>query len=94
MKHNGKLFVISPEITINQIKPELFKHTINLFLELFGQYEIKRKDLTSFTPANIKKVNWSMLPPGKYPWDKVQNHVKVMVKDKHSKYSNVILDRQ
>jgi len=94
MKRNNELFVISPELNIDQLKPELFKHTINLFLELFGQCEIRREDLSSFTPTNIKKVNWSMLPPGKYPWAKVQSHVKVLVKDKHSKYSNVILERQ
>jgi len=94
LKLNGQLFTVSQEFTIKQVKPELFKHVINLFLEIFGECEIRREDLSSFTPVSIKKVNWSMLPPGTYPWDKVQKHVKIIVKDKHSKYSNVILDRQ
>lgn len=66
-KLNDQLFIVSQAFTINQVKPELFKHAINLFLELFGECEIRRKDLSSFASANIKKVNWSMLPPGKYP---------------------------
>jgi len=94
IKLNGQLFVVSQEFKVNKIKAELFKHAINLFLELFGECEIRRHDLTSFTPTHIKRVNWSILPPGKYPWDKVQKHVKNIVKDKHTKYSNVILDRQ
>ena len=94
VKLKSQKFAVSQEFTAINVEPELLKHAINLFLELFGECEIRRKDLSSFMPSNIKKVNWSMLPPGQYPWDKVQKHVKTILKDKHPKYSNVILDRQ
>lgn len=93
-EHNGKTLIISQEFSANNVDPVLFKHAINLFLELFGECEIRRSDLSTFTPPNVKRVNWSLLPPGQYPWDKVQKHVRSLVKGIHSRYSNVMLSRQ
>lgn len=50
-------------------------HCINLFLELFGECELTGKKLTAFTKVKSIKVNWEILPPGKYPWNKVKSKV-------------------
>jgi hypothetical protein len=94
VENGDSAFIVSEIFNIGSIKADLFKHAINLFLELFGECEIRRDDLSTFTPPIVKKIHWEILPPGRYPWDKVQSHVKKMVKEKNSRFSSVILDRQ
>lgn len=50
-------------------------HCINLFLEIFGECEILSKNLKA--PQKIKpiRLNWEILPPGKYPWKIVKSSV-------------------
>jgi len=52
-------------------EPELLKHTINMFLEVFGYCEIADKDGETLKQSvKIKEVSWRILPPGKYPWER------------------------
>ena len=52
---------------------ELLKHTINMFLELFGYCEIVDKDENPIgQKTKIKEVSWRILPPGKYPWERAE----------------------
>lgn len=46
-------------------------HVANLFLEIFGQFEIVTGELQNFHSPKLRKLNWQILPPGKYPWEKV-----------------------
>lgn len=69
-------------------------HTINLFLEIFGECEIRKNDYSSFTPPNLKRVNWNFLPPGNHPWSKVKQHLEKSLGYKSSRYLKPILDRQ
>lgn len=69
-------------------------HIINLFLEIFGECEIKRNDYSSFTPPGLQKVNWKFLPPGEHPWSKVKQHLKRSLGNKSDRYSKPIIDRQ
>ena len=94
VEHDNGKFVSSEKVETNTLEPDFFKHAINLFLELFGECEICKDDFSGFRVPLIKRLNWELLPSGKYPWEKVNRHVKNLVSDKHSKYSNVILDRQ
>ena len=86
--------IISREFSVENISKDSFKHLINLFLELFGECEIRRSDLSSFTPSDVSRVNWHFLPPGKYPWDQVLSHTRDLVKNRDPRYSKVILGRQ
>jgi len=47
-------------------------HKVNLMLELFGEVEVLRPDLTPFAPAHVRRLNWEVLPPGRHPWEKVR----------------------
>lgn len=51
-------------------------HTINLFLEIFGECDVLREDLVPVVPTAIRRLNWKILPQGKYPWDKLRRHVQ------------------
>jgi hypothetical protein len=59
--------------------PENFtdiKHVINVFLELFGECDLIRENYQPFIFENITRLNWRILPPGQYPWEKVREQVK------------------
>lgn len=94
VESDGEYFVSTEVFNVKSIEPEMVKHVINLFLELFDECEIRKSDMSSYFPPKMKRLNWEMLPPGEYPWDKVRGFSEKLVKNKHSKYSNVILDRQ
>ncbi len=52
------------------------KLVINIFLEIFGYCEILDKNKNSISKdLKIKKVEWDILPRGKYPWN-VKNRLK------------------
>lgn len=58
---------------LTKSEPDLLKHTINLFLEIFGYCEIVDKDENSIgNRSEIKEVSWKILPPGKYPWERAE----------------------
>lgn len=43
---------------------------LNVFLECFPSFEIVQPDLTE--PTQIRKLNWKILPPGQYPFERAQ----------------------
>ncbi|MBU1151812.1 hypothetical protein KJ632_03215 [Patescibacteria group bacterium] len=61
--------VVSPLLAYPKDE-EVIIHTINLFLEIFGECEILNSNLEEIikTPKNI--LNWEILKPGEYPWDR------------------------
>jgi len=66
---NGKL---RSEL-ITKAEPERLKHTINMFLEMFGYCEVVDKDVIPIgQKTKIVELSWRILPPGKYPWERVE----------------------
>ncbi len=58
------------------------KLVINIFLEIFGYCEILDKNKNSISKdLEIKKVEWDILPRGRYPWD---------IRDRLKEYFNKI----
>ena len=45
-------------------------HVINLFLEIFGTLEITSVDLKSAESLLVKRLNWRILPPGVFPFER------------------------
>lgn len=78
VENNGEKIIVSPSINNSKKNEFLIKHKINLFLETFGECEILKEDLSpSF--KNIKKLNWNVLPEGKYPWSELKDKVTEIV---------------
>ena len=73
---------------------ELSKHAINVMLELFGTCVVVADGLVDFSSITLKRANWRMLPPGDYPWDRIQEHVRISLRSKPSDIGEIILDRQ
>ena len=51
------------------------KHCINLFLELFGSCDFVNADFTE--PVKIQHVNFRLLPPGAYPFERIKHWAKL-----------------
>lgn len=51
-------------------------HILNMFLELFGEFEIVGANLESSMDIVVKRVNWKILPPGEYPFETAQQALK------------------
>ena len=69
-------------------------HTINLFLELFGECHILANDKQLLKLPETVKVNWQMLPPGEYPWEKISAHIKKTLNGKSKDSQRLVFNRQ
>lgn len=76
---DGQNAVVSPRLEWSDENKDLITHTINLFLEIFGEADIYSEDLESVTPPEIIRLNWQILPKGKMPWEKLKEHLKPIV---------------
>lgn len=51
------------------------KFAMNLLLEIFGEFEIVYNE-EKINYGKIKRLNWNVLPRGKYPWEKLYPYIK------------------
>lgn len=87
----GELFLVSRKLEHTQSNEKLNKHIINLFLEYFGECEVLNEKLESaLLNKPIRRVNWEILPEGKYPWERIKERgmvsprPKVALRQKHT----------
>lgn len=92
LKIDGNKYLVSRAFQRGK-EPERVKHVINLFLEIFGKCIILNADFENFKIPEIKRLNWEILPPGEYPWDEVEGHVKENIKRAPSGNQPVIENR-
>lgn len=88
----GRRLVTSPPYRYGE-DDEGMVHTINLFLELFGQCHVLTSGLDEIIPANIRHLNWRILPPGRRPWDELRNQVEEIIKRQPRGNQPVIMKR-
>ena len=91
--HTGQLYAVSPSLTWNGAPAEEALHVINLFLEVFGEAEIRHNNLQAFTPPNTVRVNWSMLPPGTHSIATIASHVQALVSGRAPTFRGPIMSR-
>ncbi len=76
---DGEKVVTAPPTKYDAANSALLVHTVNLFLELFGECTILDERLTRATAPATVLLNWQVLPPGRYPWAKVKPLVSKLV---------------
>lgn len=70
-RDNNKI-IASDKIAYTEDNKPLIKHTINLFLEVFGECNIVDEEFFSRQRTPIKRVTWNILPQGKMPWEQLR----------------------
>lgn len=86
--------IVSPLLTNNPDTDESSKHVLNLFLELFGVCDIDLDGVVAKPAVALKKVNWKFLPPGEYPWDRLEQAIGSVMGRASDGIRRVIWDRQ
>lgn len=74
VEKNGDLFVSSPQLQKTAETDYLNKHVINLFIDLFGNFQLKSAQWQSvFANVPIRRLDWTLLPLGEYPWSRIES---------------------
>lgn len=90
----GAPHVTTPELLKSDANVEHNRHCVNLLLELFGSCELVSASMRPMRLPTIRRANWRMLPPGDYPWEKVEAHIDAAVGKRSDDTKRVIWDRQ
>ncbi len=85
--------IYSGSFTKNEESEELILHTINLFLELFGECSFFTENFDSMQAPSIVRMNWSVLPEGEYPWEVSQNILDDVIQIAKNTNREVVKDR-
>lgn len=88
---NGEKFVVAPATPLNLAEPDQLIHEINMFLEIFGYCQIFTSELTGLIEAKIINLNWRILPPGQWPWKKLEKEVKNIINEA-SKQNQIVIE--
>jgi len=75
----GDLVLVSPFIKYIEDNKEFLKHTLNLFLEIFGECQLFTKELDEMIKAPVRRLNWRILPPGRMPWEQLRQEIEPIV---------------
>ncbi len=77
---NEQKLIRSPVLVKGITSEATIIHNINLFLELFGECGVVQSDLLPVFRVPITKLNWSLLPPGNYPWQVLKENIRQSVR--------------
>lgn len=89
-----RAFVVSPVLVNHDDQHERIRHTINLALELFGECELMKRDLSPFEGIRTHRVSWKILPKGAHPWPRLHAHLTDFLRRYSDNTKAVIYDRQ
>ncbi|MDP2646512.1 MAG: hypothetical protein Q8P24_16355 [Desulfobacterales bacterium] len=90
---DGKKLCVSDKLWNEQSDHERIKHAINLFLEVFGEFEILDEDLLPAFKVQAQRLNWEVLPKGSYPWKKICKIVMPLIKQAKKDVRSLIMAR-
>lgn len=76
-----KKILVSSVMTYSGNNEQEIVHTINLILEIFGECEFFKDDLSQIIKVPIVRLNWKILPPGQMPWAKLEQEVDPIIKN-------------
>lgn len=90
---NGQLYIASSELTLTPENERRTIHVCNLMLECFSEFEIFDTENEQIIGPTLKKLQWDILPKGKYPWNTSKPIIESATKFLDPKDRQVILHR-
>jgi hypothetical protein len=58
---------------------QVILHTVNLFLEMFGECVVMDHDLHNLGHPQIRRLHWTVLPRGRMPWDQLHEALRPII---------------
>jgi len=68
-------------------------HKINLILEIFGECHIFTENLERIIQAQLRRLNWRLLPPGARPFEQLRDEVREIVQQQPEDHQPTIMRR-
>jgi hypothetical protein len=90
---SGNYAVLSPAVNLTPDNKEEVVHTINLVLEIFGSCEVFSESLEETINSPIRRLNWRILPPGEYPWPRLESEISQIIEQAKKGNQKVIVYR-
>lgn len=75
----GASVLVGPVMEYRNDSP-IFLHTVNLFLEIFGECQFFTESISEIIRAPVRKLNWRVLPKGCRPWSKLKGELNAVLK--------------
>ena len=94
VEHGGERFLVGPVLRNDLDHHDDVQHAINLILEVAGACELRRADVGAFAAPPMQRVNWTMLPPGHHPFERINRHLDGVLRRSGDNTRRVIRDRQ
>lgn len=74
---NGKSKnLVSPVFVMDETKRNEIISAVNVILEIFGECEIFDSTNNPILPPKVIRLNWELLPKGKFPWEKQKERLE------------------
>ncbi len=72
---DGKKVILSRRILKTEDNAIKARDIFNIFFEIFGECMILNENLDTVRLPEIQRKNWSVLPPGEYPYEVIETHI-------------------
>lgn len=89
-KTDGSLIATLPPLTVTAENEFALKLSVNLLVEIFGECDLLTEDLDQIIKAEVKRLNWRVLPPGKRSSEEVEDELEEVVQHLPEKVREVV----
>ncbi|MGM3305370.1 hypothetical protein ACSQ6I_05165 [Anabaena sp. WFMT] len=89
----GEKILVSTPIVYDTSNHSLLLHIINLCLEIFRECQVFSENLDAIINVPLKRLNWTILKSGQYPWSKLRQEVKKIIENAPRGKHRIIEDR-
>lgn len=76
VENGGRKNLVSPEFTMSDAYGHEIVSAVNVMLEVFGECEIFDASSNPIVSPKVIRLNWELLPKGKYPWEKQKERLE------------------
>lgn len=83
----------SRPLSVTADSEEAIVHVLNLYLELFGGFDLVKPDLESENTLSIKRLHWKVLPPGPYPFARAKSELADFIGKLPEEHRHVVQER-
>ena len=77
---DGQPLMVAPVQTVDSVDNLMLLHTVNLFLEIFGECQTFTEEGVALIHVPLKRLSWNILPPGVRPWAQLHQEVDPLMK--------------
>lgn len=89
----GRLFISSSVLNLYESDEDRSIHAANLMLECFSEFEMFDVKNNKIIIPSFRSLNWEVLPPGEYPWEKSKHIISKATERLDKKEREVIEHR-